>query len=133
MCLDYVTYEPWTEEKKIGYKLFVPNKDGTKFSGLFYNVSKKYELNEIYIDEKDHFIYSDTRSYKTGFHIFKTEQDARSYGGISGKVLVKVEYSNVVAEGYQNGWYGKCHCVVAKQMKLVEIVYDYYKEKEKCV
>jgi hypothetical protein len=70
-------------------------------------------------------LYTSTFSYKKGFHIWRSISTARTdwkdYG--SGPVIVKVEFQNVVATGFNyvsNPIRGKC--IIAKRMRIIEEV-----------
>jgi hypothetical protein len=107
----------------VGYKAFIPTLYG--FHSPLYNSSTRKIIGETYNDSNDADI--GFLQYQTGFHILEKLEDvdlfirSESHAFITGKAIIKVEFSNVVAVGKQyhcdNGL-----CYVARTMKLLEVV-----------
>lgn len=68
-----------------------------------------------------------TVEYDSGFHIFKTRKDARTYkGSFHDEKVVKVQYKGIVCEGFQ-AYYDttlkqkvQLKCLVVKQIKVLK-------------
>lgn len=60
-------------------------------------------------------IYTDRGEYKTGWHIYKTMEDALRLHWYLGEIVRKVEYRNIVATITEDGR----RVVVAKEIKIL--------------
>ena len=114
MCLNEVTYRKEDEKFKIGYKFFRPSFDGYGIIDFFMHHHR--EIGTLYKEISRKRLTGDI-NYETGFHIFKTKRGALAYRNDI-DALYKVEYRDVVAEGFDNG----SKVVVAKQMRIIKKV-----------
>lgn len=128
MCLDSAvkTYKKPLKEKRIGYKV----KDLFNYN----NEDYKYRNSDSY-DCKEHD--SNGKEYEPGFHILiskkaaiklarKINEDYNKYSWHVTYCIYKVEYNDIVAEGYETCDNivkyvpGRCKCDVARRMKILE-------------
>ena len=89
----------------------------------------------VFIENDTDFVSVD-KEYHPGFHIFISKSDAENYHSLTkNKVIVKVEYKNIIAFGKQRLFKGPFkideqgnvvrsygECVIAEYMRLIEVV-----------
>jgi hypothetical protein len=117
MCLTYhLNVFDVTKDPHIGYKAFCKGSRPQTFKTPIQCLSKNYKEDKWYTDTNDYSIEYDYSysMYQTGFHIFLNRAAAvESFQGMK-IVIKKVEFKEVVAQGWDNG-----KVVVARQMKIL--------------
>ncbi len=115
-------FEVCTKESK--YEKLLPHKKTWKQASLTKGGSRNRDLTLMV-----HAVSNgQVRAYAPGFHIWTCEKDAVDYSGSdSSKVIVKVEFKDVIAFGtnevYGAGMtYDKRPCIIARWMRLVEVI-----------
>ena len=116
MCLTKLNPGPY-KQTGVGYKVF--SKLGFQtYRPMFYDsdfprltIGEEYtSIDKILCDSWD------LKPYTSGFHLYKTLEDAQVYlEGENNSAVVKVEYSDVTAEGKQED----LSVVVARKIKLL--------------
>jgi|Deesub1362A_J573_1020465.scaffolds.fasta_scaffold05460_10 hypothetical protein len=93
------------------------------YTGMIANRTIMLKLGVWQKDSNTKFIVSsEGGAYQSGFHIFKSPEDAENWAAINGWLvhdeflLVKVKYKEVVASGYQDG----IKVIVARKIKVIE-------------
>jgi len=126
MCLEKVYTQPDKNGNFVGFKVMQRTNKGITFPCYFkigiggekITVPLKRWLTAS--NNKSNSIYGDIE-YKAAFHIFLCEDDARVYMQYPSDIVVQVNFKEIVAIGEDNNVSGSL-CVVAKKMKLVEIL-----------
>lgn len=129
MCLKVIDVALDENRVGIGYKLM--KRAYHKQTSMVLNGSVcsfefgyKYRLNRWHKNEwKMRYTFPDAKqNYELGFHIFLTVEDARAYAPRSSDYVVcKVAYKDILAIGSNLTRLGNKKCVVAGQMKVLEI------------
>jgi len=123
MCLEKKNiFIPNHLKEGIGYKFYTTHQYG---EGLFAPAMNDgpYKIGDEIVDDRNGTIESDQKclwwwkKYRTGFHFFENMGDCITIADTC-QVIVKLQYSDVVAVGQQ---WGKV-VIVAKHIKLLEIV-----------
>jgi hypothetical protein len=131
MCLDTVSQQ-WpdgTDEFTEGWKLFYQDKDG--LYGIYYPLiydNSPAPLNE-WITAKQIPIPSNTDSYVSGFHVFRTEADAEIYRAVfpapspgpttdDPEVIKRVLIRKVTARGLQLANDNPLEVLVARELLI---------------
>ena len=130
MCLHNILGKPKNTEG-IGYKAYYAISPTTMRDSQ----CNQYKLGNTYNSEKVQEITDDGKTYKTGFHIFKTIEDAYGWFGQDEKntYIIKVSYKKARTEGTQKlidynrerETYRKviCSpCIIADEITLLEVV-----------
>jgi hypothetical protein len=84
----------------------------TRFGGT-------YDISHMYTSSKRRIKAMDGTRYRSGFHCFVNETDAKAYsdvGCITETPIVKVAIEDIVASGEQDG----LDVIVARKMRLIE-------------
>jgi hypothetical protein len=130
MCLNQIDWNaksrahPKNRDKwLVGYKVMsIDHGNPFGYDGIFYEYISPIAYNEILKAKGTTQIYSDGISYHYGFHILKTIEDAKKYTQYNNnRVIFKVEYRKIVAQGIQVR-IGKLPCDVAAEMRFISIV-----------
>lgn len=128
MCLSQITktYSKRDKTEGFGWKVVSIN-DNDTFRFPFFHNSKSNRYNQWLrrvINKVNDFC---TVEYDSGFHIFKTRKDARTYKGtFSDEKIVKVQYKGIVCEGFQKDYNAntkkiiQLRCLVVKQIKVLK-------------
>ena len=85
---------------------------------LYTRFGRTYDICRVYTSSKRRIKAMDGTRYRSGFHCFVNETDAKAYsdvGGITETPIVKIAIEDIVASGYQEG-----DVVVARKMRLIE-------------
>ena len=115
----------------IGYKVFRPCVEpDLEYKSMYCH--GYYELGHTYDDLKHTILETGDQKYKTGYHIYRSLAAVRRHyeAYLLSWVVVKVSYSNVVAEGTQrkiyrppsgrHQRYAYYKTIVARRMTLLE-------------
>lgn len=136
MCLTTVTSVHITPlpEKRIGYKLLSETKEPDILKSMFTN--REYKIGEQYtaapsysnrllgnVDDNGWISGEDGKAYYAGFHIYKTLKiGINKNTPYENCVIAKVEYCDIVAEGYiHNGLFSE-DIDVAQTMTVIEVL-----------
>jgi hypothetical protein len=133
MCLHEITNREPTPEG-IGYKVFYRCYGDALMSPLIMGSDTYSPPYDWVTDQKEAKIRDVERDvcYQTGFHIFKNKEDAEEFRfrmspHSARYVVTKVSYRQAVVEGtnavgFENGSYILKPCVVAREMKIEELL-----------
>jgi len=110
--------KPLSKKVETGWKIFeIYDKELYPWINWGHN---PYKVGEWNADKREAKIISIVGSYISGYHIFKTRKAARERKSGSIKtslsVIRKVEYSHVVAEGFESGE----KVIVARRMRVLK-------------
>jgi hypothetical protein len=132
MCMSHVTWKAETKKNykskvkwQTGYKVFNFIPPGIK---TLYHDSDVISLTEINIATTNKYADMDVDvGYTVGWHLFTTIEDAKIYAIRSDNYVVyKIKYRKVMAIGTQYTGNTKHKTIVAKEMKIVKLLYPYW-------
>jgi len=119
MCLDIITKRnPW-KSWGVGYKKYIEHCNGRLDSAVM-TCEEYWDYGRWYsADETDLYTTYEGEKYTSGFHIFSTKAEAKSWGSPH-SVVVKVRYRGAHTIGIQNG----AKVIVARKVKLLKEIRD---------
>ena len=117
MCLNYLNKLPQPEDD-IGYKVFIKYSED-RYGTPIKDKNRRYKKEKWYTDKSELTgIYTDRhwRAYKTGYHVFYKEIDARDFCAPGERpTICKVKVKDIVATGYQNS----ARVMVCKKIRIL--------------
>ena len=130
MCLTHVDQQPQYPQTRIGYKVIDIKKNGDLCNPYTTTTNGETTYNPIgkwTVDKKDLQIpnTNQTRTYKSGFHIYDKVEDARfARWYAANRKVFQVEYDDVVATGVEEalryGFGDNEKVIVARKMKVIK-------------
>lgn len=127
MCLSQITkrYSKRDKTEGFGWKtVYINDNDTFRFPFYSHKLNRYNQWLRRVINKVNDFC---TVEYDSGFHIFKTRKDARTYkGSFHDEKVVKVQYKGIVCEGFQAAYDTtlkqkvQLKCLVVKQIKVLK-------------